>query len=117
MTFRRRRRNPASAPRRRLHVCTLCGVDAVNPVIAEPLDDFRWCLLMRCGACGARTDAVISNAVAARYDADLDIGWRQISRAIDKIEMAGMRTWADSFITALDRDLIDAADFSLAHDR
>ncbi len=115
MIFRRRRN--ALEPRRGLHVCAACGVDAVNPVIAEPIDELRWSVLMRCGSCGARTEAVISNEIAERYDEDLDKGWRQISRTIDKLEAANMAVWTKSFITALERDLIDAGDFSLAHDR
>lgn len=113
MNFRRRRN--AFEPRRSLHICGDCGVDTVNPVSVESLDDFRWTVLMRCGACGARTEAILSNEVAARYDEDLDRGWRKIRRAAEALEEENMAEWADSFITALKRDLIDAADFSLAH--
>jgi hypothetical protein len=110
-----RRRNELE-PRRSLHICDVCGVDTVNPVSVESIDDFHWCVLMRCGACGARTEAVLSNEVAARYDEELDRGWRKIRRAAEALEEENMAEWASSFITALDRDLIDAGDFSLAHD-
>jgi len=115
MVFLRRRR--AGQLRRRLHICAICGADAVNPVIVEPLDEHRWSVLLRCGACGARTEAEISNQVAALYDEDLDVGWRTIRRAVKTIDEANMTAWTDTFITALDRDLIDAEDFNPAHDR
>jgi hypothetical protein len=113
MIFRRRRN--ALAPRRSLHICGVCGIDTVNPVSVESIDDFCWCVLMRCGACGARTEAVLTNEVAARYDEELDRGWRKIRRAAEALEEANMAEWASSFIAALERDLIDAADFSPAH--
>jgi hypothetical protein len=74
-------------------------------------------VVLRCGACGARTEAVISNQLAAAYDEDLDLGWREIRRAVGRIDAADMARWANAFITALDRDLIDAEDFNPAHDR
>jgi transcription elongation factor Elf1 len=114
MVFRRRRR--AGRPHR-LHVCAICGVDAVNPVLVEPLDEHRWSVVLRCGACGARTEAEISNQVAELYDKDLDIGWRKIRSAVETIDETNMAAWTDTFITALDRDLIDAEDFNPAHDR
>jgi hypothetical protein len=115
MVFRRRR--PSSDRRRSLHICAVCGIDAVNPVVIEPLDELRWSVVLRCGACGARTEAVISNQLAAAYDEDLDLGWREIRRAVGRIDAADMARWANAFITALDRDLIDAEDFNPAHDR
>ena len=64
-----------AAPRRRrqngLHVCADCGADAVIPAHAEPLDERRWIMLLRCGVCGTTVSKVVSNAEAERYDCDL----------------------------------------------
>lgn len=105
----------APAPLRRpgaLHICQKCGADMVNPVWAEPVDELHWDMLLRCGACGANRRLLVDNDAAERYDRDLDRGWRQIGTAIDRLEQAKMNDWASSFVTALDRDLIDPADFS-----
>ena len=55
---------------------------------------------------------IITNEVAARYDLDLDLGWREIGRAVRRLERERMEEWAQAFIGALDRDLVDADDFS-----
>lgn len=103
---RRRRR------RRGLHVCAECGADAVIPVDAEPLDEFRWTMLLRCGVCGTTVSKVVSNAEAERYDCDLNRGWNQIRSALERIKREDMAEWTAAFTTALDRDLIDPGDFS-----
>jgi hypothetical protein len=97
---------------RRLHICTACGADVVNPAHAEPLDEHRWTMLLRCGACGATVDRIASNEAARCYDRVLDLGYDRIARALDRIDREDMAEWADSFVAALDRDLIGAEDFA-----
>jgi hypothetical protein len=84
----------------------------VNPAHAEPLDDDRWTMLLRCRACGATFRRVVSNEDAERYDRDLDRGWNAIGRAAQRLEHEQMVEWADAFVVAIARDLIDAGDFS-----
>jgi hypothetical protein len=97
---------------RRLHVCTECGADMVNPAHFEPLDEHRWTMLLRCGACGTTVQRVVSNEAAESYDRALDSGYGVIARALERLERDGMQEWAGTFVTALGRDLIDAEDFA-----
>src|SRR5919198_6433318 len=64
---------------RRLHVCTACGADVVNPAHAEPLDEHRWTMLLRCGACGATVRRIVSNEAAQCYDHALNRGFDAIA--------------------------------------
>jgi hypothetical protein len=84
----------------------------VNPAHAEPLDEERWTMLLRCGACGTTVLRVVSNQDAARYDHDLDRGCSAIESALERVERARMTEWTEAFVTALERDLIDAGDFT-----
>jgi hypothetical protein len=97
---------------RRLHICTACGADVVNPAHAEPLDEHRWVMLLRCGACGATVNRIVSNEAARSYDHELNRGFDAIARALERVERDGMKEWAGTFVTALGRDLIDAEDFA-----
>ena len=95
-----------------LHVCTTCGADVVNPAQAEPLDEHRWSMLLRCGACGATVHRIVSNEAARSYDHALNRGFDTIARALERAEREDMKEWAGTFVTALGRDLIDAGDFA-----
>ena len=94
-----------------LHVCDRCGADTVNPAFTDPVDELHWDMLLRCGTCGATRRLIVDNPTAERYDHDLDRGWRQIALSIERLEQQQMNDWASTFVTALDRDLIDAGDF------
>ena len=50
----------------------MCGADFVNPVDWEPVGETHWWMLMRCGACDTWREATVTNAVAARFDLELD---------------------------------------------
>lgn len=96
---------------RRLHICSECGADAVSPAHAEPLDESRWSMLLRCGACGATVQRTVSNEAAQCYDHELNRGYGSIRSALERIELERMEDWAGMFVAALGRDLIDADDF------
>jgi hypothetical protein len=102
----------AASPARGLHVCSECRADVVNPARAEPIDDEHWEVRLRCGACGATREVVITNAVAARYDRDLDRGWSMIVREVQRLDREEMAGWTERFTRALEDDLIDAGDFA-----
>jgi hypothetical protein len=95
----------------RLHVCGRCGADVVNPARAEPLDEHRWLMLLRCAACDTMVIRIVSNEAAQCYDRALDIGYSAIARALERAERTDMEEWAGTFMTALGRDLIGAEDF------
>jgi hypothetical protein len=95
---------------RRLEVCESCGADSVVPVRWEELDE-GWCLALRCGECGHWRALVVSDGEAQRYGDVLDAGVREIAATVERLDRERMDAQADAFATALERDLIDAADF------
>jgi transcription elongation factor Elf1 len=107
----KRHRNPP--PGARLHQCPVCNDDSVVPVRIEPLDLGRWDLRLRCGGCGVYQDIVVSDEVAKRYDRDLSRGMDEIAAALEREDDERMVAEAQTFIAALDHDLIDADDFRL----
>jgi hypothetical protein len=101
------RRRPAS-----LADCPACGADFVHPVEWSPEDAQKWWMLLRCGACDVRREAVISNLEATRFDRDLDIAEERMQREADRLSREQLAEEAERFATALELDLIDAEDFA-----
>ena len=96
----------------RLETCPACKKDFVQPVSWEPDGEEHWWMFLRCGECGMSREVSVSNADAERYEAALHSRASIISRALRKLEIERMATEVESFVTALQRDLIDAADFA-----
>jgi hypothetical protein len=115
---RRRRDRRALGPRRTpvpgsgLHVCPACRAPFVHTVARSRLDAARWSMRLRCGECRHERDVVVADDVAARYDDDLRDAAREIARAIAAEDRERLEREADAFAAALDRNLIDAADFA-----
>jgi hypothetical protein len=116
--WRRRRRERrelgqprTSVPGSGLHVCPACRSPFVHPVARARLDSVRWSMLLRCGECAHERDVVVADGVAARYEDDLREAAHAIARAIEEQDRERLAREADAFAAALDRDLIDAADF------
>jgi transcription elongation factor Elf1 len=96
----------------RLERCPGCGHDAVHPVWWEALDEEHWWIALRCGACGARSEQLVTNAVAAGFDRDLDRARAEIVDEAERMSLEIMSTEADAFAVALERDLIGVDDFA-----
>ena len=94
-----------------LHQCAVCRADCVVPVWWESIDEERWHMLLRCGACDTYRDVTAADDVARAYERDLAHGMRTIRIALEKVDRERMAGQADAFVAALQRDLIDAADF------
>jgi transcription elongation factor Elf1 len=92
--------------------CTACGADFVHPVEWSPLDGENWWMLLRCGACGASREETVPDAVAERYDRELDDAEYRMRRAAERLSQERLADEADSFATALELDLIGAEDFA-----
>jgi hypothetical protein len=75
-------------------------------------DDTHWWILSRCGECGEWSEIVITDEQAARLDCELDRQLMTIKREAGRLEAERMAAEAEAFINALNRDLIDAADFA-----
>ena len=95
-----------------LETCGMCLRDFVNPVDWEPVGDTHWWMLLRCGACDTWREVTVANDTAMRYDVELDRRADAITRAAQRLESQQMAAEVETLITALQRDLIDAADFA-----
>jgi hypothetical protein len=95
----------------RLHICAACGGDYANPAAWEEKDPLTWVVSLRCGACGHERDATVDKGAVRRFNRALDRGYNAIERAAERLERELMTAWVETFGAALERDLIDAADF------
>jgi hypothetical protein len=95
-----------------LAVCSACGDDFVYPVCWHPADDRHWSMLLRCGGCGERREVTLPDVEAQRFDRELGEVERQIELAADRLSHERFEAEAQTFASALEHDLIDAADFA-----
>jgi hypothetical protein len=69
---------------------------------------------LRCAQCDHEREVVVGNAEAERFDEALDRRADPIAQTLHRIDLDRMRSWVDTLTVALQRDLIDAADFARA---
>ena len=100
---------PASS---NLEVCPACATDFVNPVEWTAVEDHSWWMLLRCAQCEHQREVVVDNDEAARFDEALDRRADPIARTLHRLDTDRMKTWVETLTVALQRDLIDAADFA-----
>jgi transcription elongation factor Elf1 len=105
------RRRPHHRPAG-LEVCPDCGADYVNPYAWEAVEDHSWWMALRCAQCGHEHEVVVPNSEAEAFDEALDRRADPIARALHLIDTDRMKAWVESVTVALQRDLIDAADFA-----
>ena len=106
---------PAQQPRpvtTGLESCAVCGTDFVNPLEWEAVGEESWWMHLRCGECGVTREVTVSNAVAERYDRELNERARPIEQAARRLDLERMKVAVETLIVALQRDLIDASDFA-----
>jgi hypothetical protein len=82
---------------------------AVGPD-ADGEEHFR--MWLRCGACDVWREVCVSDAEAKDFELVLDRQTAQIARSFDGIDRDRMEAELNTFVAALDRDLIDATDFA-----
>jgi hypothetical protein len=95
-----------------LERCAMCSGDFVNPVDWEPVGETHWWMLLRCGACDTWRDVTVTNAVAARFDLELDRRLDILARAAERLERSRMAAEVETMILALRKGLVDPADFA-----
>jgi hypothetical protein len=78
----------------------------------EQADDQCWSIDLRCGDCEQSWTEVVPNDRASRYDLELDRDVDAIQRSLDRLERNHMISEIETFVAALDRDLIEPADFA-----
>ena len=76
------------------------------------MDEEHWWIALRCGACGARAEQLVTNAVALRFDRDLDRAHDEIVDEADRMGLEILSTQADALAVALEHDLIGVDDFA-----
>ena len=107
--MRRRATAPKSAG---LETCPVCGRDFVQPVSWEPAGEHRWWMFLRCGECSVSREVTISNAEADRFERALHARASLLSNAARRLEQERLSDDVTAFVTALQRDLIDADSFA-----
>ena len=110
--FRTRLEDRVPVRAAKLVVCPTCSADCVVPTDWAEHDERHWWIRLRCGACGAVREVIEPDAVAQRYDAELNHGMDQIRFALHRLEVDQMATEAYVLARALELDLLDAADFA-----
>ena len=95
-----------------LEFCAACGADYVNPFDWAAVEDHSWWMHLRCAQCGHEREVVVGNAEAERFDEALDRRADPIARTLHRLDVDRMKAWVESVTVALQRDLIDAADFA-----
>jgi flavoprotein len=95
-----------------LEHCATCHRDFAYPVEWEPVSKESWWMLLRCGECDAWREVTVPNAVAERFDFELDRRADVMQRALNEIDREQMIASANTMIAALRHNLIDAADFA-----
>jgi hypothetical protein len=69
-------------------------------------------MLLRCAQCETYRDVTVGNDVAAAYERDLQRGRAEIAATLERSDRERMLAELPVLIAALERDLIDAADFA-----
>ena len=95
-----------------LQYCVVCGSTCICPIEWEPDGADHWRIQLRCGECDVWRSVRVTNAEAKAFDLVLDQQVSAIERALLQIDRERMREEADAFVVALQRDLIDPADFA-----
>jgi hypothetical protein len=69
-------------------------------------------MLLRCGECDTWRDVTVSDAVAERYDVELDRRLDVLDGALQRLDHQRMVGEVEVMVDALRRGLVDAADFT-----
>jgi hypothetical protein len=98
--------------RRSVGACDSCGSDFVHPVTWEEQDESHWWMLLHCGACDNRYDAVLTDDAATAFDEKLGQDELLIARAADVLHNEWRSAEVSAFAAAIQHDLITADDFA-----
>lgn len=109
---RRTRRARGLDPEMRLELCGMCGRDFVVPVEWGSVGSEYWRILLRCGECETWRDVTVPNAVAARYDVELDRSAEILCARLHRMDRERMLGQVEALTIALELGLVDAGDFA-----
>lgn len=98
-----------------LHVCPDCKSHLTQPTCWEQTPKRGvWKLWRRCPECEWRGHGVHTESEIDDYDERLDFGTRELADELRTFERANMRSFLETFVTALQADLIGPEDFVAA---
>ncbi len=104
-------RDRLRAPPGALVDCVWCGSDFVCPIDWAPADDAHWSIRLRCGACEVCRDVVVPDEDAQKLDRALAAQSIVIERAAARLDRERMVIELDTFVAALECDVIDPSWF------
>lgn len=104
-------RDRLRAPPGALVDCVWCGSDFVCPIDWAPAGDAHWSIRLRCGACEVWRDVVVPDEDAQKLDRALAAQSIAIERAAARLDRERMVIELDTFVAALECDVIDPSWF------
>jgi hypothetical protein len=102
---------PPPEPEDDLRTCRFCGLPYVGP-LDRSAEGARFRILLRCGNCDGRRRVLVSTRQATRFECDVAYDIIEIAREAERLDGERFAALTDAFAAALERDLIDASDFS-----
>jgi hypothetical protein len=94
-----------------LHVCPSCESSLVYPTDWEPAESTRWRVELRCPDCEWSGGGIYDQDTVDRFDEELDRGTESVLEDLQAMTRANMEEQIDTFVTALQADLILPEDF------
>jgi hypothetical protein len=95
-----------------LHVCPECTSHLVQPTCWEQTSrEGHWKIWRRCPECEWVADGVHGEREIDDYDEQLDFGTRELADELRALERSNMEQVIETFVAALQADLIGPDDF------
>jgi hypothetical protein len=91
--------------------CRDCGSTLIQPLEWMPLGNERWCVLVRCPECFRFADRVLDEDQSDEFLAALDEAQDNLKEAAELLNREIFRDECDSFVRALQADLVGPLDF------
>lgn len=102
--------SPTQHPRD-LAICPCCARDLVYPLDWAPASARKWTVTLRCPECEWRGGGVYDQALVDRFDEALDDGTQSVLDDLDVLTRSNMEEQIETFVAALQADLILPEDF------
>ncbi len=108
---RRRQAPDTPAAPDQLHICFHCAGELVYPLDWAEEGPRRWRIVLRCPECESRREGVFEQSTVERLDDELDRATGELLSDLRRMTHANMSDEIETFIRALDADLIEPSDF------
>jgi DNA-directed RNA polymerase subunit RPC12/RpoP len=103
--------SPAARPAQRLHVCTRCASELVQPTDWEEAGEDRWQLRLECPNCGWSRRGTFSSVQLTALEDQLDGGFDVLLQDLKRLTTANMTDEIERFAAALATGLVLPEDF------